>query len=118
LVDDLRYGKQVKTDDADKLAETAFVRVRYKLPGEKESALIERAVEKTTDLADTSDDVRFSIAVAGFGQKLRASKFVDWSFNDIRRFAKNALGADEYEYRDGFVQLVKKAEVLMGNKAQ
>lgn len=118
LVDDLRYGKNVETDDADKLAETAFVRVRYKLPGEEESNLIEKVVKKTVDLDDVSDDVRFSIAVAGFGQKLKASKFVDWDWRSLRRFAKNAMGRDEYEYREDFIQLIKKAESLVKNEGQ
>ena len=118
LVDDLRYGKRTETEDTDKLFETAFVRVRYKLPGEDESNLIEKAVRKTVDLGETSDDVRFSIAVAGFGQKLKASKFVDWSWNDIRRLAKSAMGEDEYEYRADFIQLVKKAETLVKNEGQ
>ena len=117
-MDDLRYGKQVQTKDSDKASETAFVRVRYKLPGEDESSLIEKAVKKTINLDEASDDVRFSVAVAGFGQKLKASKFVDWSFKDIRRLAKEALGEDEYDYRSDFIQLVKKAEALMDNEGQ
>ena len=113
MVDDLRYGKTVPTTTNDKNKETAFVRVRYKLPGEKKSNLIQKAVVKTIPLNKVSADVRFSIAVAGFGQKLRDSKFVDWDMKDIRAFAKEAKGKDEFEYRDDFISLIKKADALM-----
>ena len=112
LVDELRYAKPT-TIAPDKADETAFVRVRYKLPGEKKSNLIEQAVVETTKIEKASDDVRFSIAVAAFGQKLRGSNFVDWTWKDIKDFAKSAIGDDEYEYRQEFISLIKKAEALI-----
>ena len=112
MVDDLRYGQQVQSSADNKNNETAFVRVRYKLPGEKNSKLIQKAVIKTTPIDEVSDDIKFSIAVAGFGQKLRNSNFVDWDLKDIQVFAQNAKGEDEFEYRDDFISLIKKAKYL------
>ena len=116
MVDDLRYGKAVQPSETEKDKETAFVRVRYKLPGEKKSQLIQQKVVKTVPLNKVSRDVKFSIAVAGFGQKLKNSKFVEWDLKDIRSFAQKLLGEDEYGYRSDFISLLKKAEALLKPK--
>lgn len=109
LTEDLRYGAKTQTTDVSD--ETAFVRVRYKLPEEKESKLIEQPVIAHTDLNKTSDDVRFSIAVAGFGQNLKDSKFRgDWSYDDIKALAKSARGDDDNGYRGEFIGLINSAK--------
>lgn len=107
LVDDLRYGVKPDAAKADATDETAFVRVRYKLPDEKTSLLIEQPVVQETKLDSTSDDVRFSIAVAGFAQNLKNSKFKgDWSIDDMKKMAKSARGDDNYGYRNEFIGLI------------
>lgn len=109
LTEFLRYGAKTQTTDVSD--ETAFVRVRYKLPEEKESKLIEQPVIAHTDLDNTSDDVRFSIAVAGFGQKLKDSKFRgNWSYDDVKALAKSARGDDDDGYRGEFIGLINSAK--------
>ena len=109
LTEDLRYGTKTPTTDVSD--ETAFVRVRYKLPEEKESKLIEQPIIAHTNLDNTSDDVRFSIAVAGFGQNLKDSKFRgDWSYDDIKALAKSARGDDDNGYRGEFIGLINLAK--------
>ena len=109
LTEDLRYGTKTQTTDVSD--ETAFVRVRYKLPEEKESKLIEQPVIAHTNLDNTSDDVRFSIAVAGFGQNLKDSKFRgNWSYDDIKALAKSARGDDDNGYRGEFIGLINSAK--------
>lgn len=112
LVDDLRYAPKPMNQVQNTDDETAFVRVRYKLPGESKSRLIEQPVIETVPFDQVPDDVRFSVAVAGFGQKLRASNFVNWTWQDVRRVAKKSLGEDTYGYRQGFLSLIDKAEAL------
>lgn len=110
LTEDLRYGTKT-TDNTNVSNETAFVRVRYKLPEEKESKLIEQPVIDEIALSETSDDVRFSIAVAGFGQNLKDSKFRgDWSYDDIKALAKSARGDDDNGYRGEFIGLINSAK--------
>ena len=110
LTEDLRYGTKT-TDNTNVSNETAFVRVRYKLPEEKESKLIEQPVIDEIALSETSDDVRFSIAVAGFGQNLKDSKFRgDWSYDDIKELAKSARGDDDNGYRGEFIGLINSAK--------
>lgn len=113
LVDDLRYGqKTAEASPADATSdEVAFVRVRYKLPDEKTSHLIEQSVTDETPLEETSEDVRFSIAVAGFAQNLKNSKFKGtWSNDEIKAFAKKARGDDDFGYRSEFIQLIDAAK--------
>ena len=110
MTEDLRYGTKT-TDNTNVSNETAFVRVRYKLPEEKESKLIEQPVIDEIALSETSDDVRFSIAVAGFGQNLKDSKFRgDWSYDAVKKLAKSARGDDDNGYRGEFIGLINSAK--------
>lgn len=111
--DPLRYG-----DDQPEAAtngEYAFVRIRYKRPGEDESILIEQPVTDENAVgafADASDDVRFSVLVAGFAQMLREDPWIaneDFTFDYVAEEAALALGADEYGHRAEFIELVNAA---------
>jgi len=116
LVDPLRYGGGKKAAPADKNDELAFVRVRYKLPGESKSRLAEQPVRQATaraTLAAAPTDQRFAVAVAAFGQRLRGEPQVsDYSYADIATLANDARGADPDGYRAEFVKLVRMAEAL------
>jgi len=117
LIDPLRY--QSATDRSSKpSAEVAFVRLRYKLPGESASRLIERPVRTdgaATRLADTSVDFRFAAAVAGFGQLLRGGRYTDdFGYGDVLALARGARGEDPFGYRGEFFGLVSTAAALRG----
>ena len=122
LVDPLRY-QQAKAKDAPAAKrgqgagdELLFVKLRYKLPGESASRLVEhpvRAASARKTMAAVPDEQRFAVAVAAFGQKLRAEKEVaDFSFGEIATLANGARGADHQGYRAEFVKLVRTAESL------
>ncbi|MEM7152942.1 MAG: von Willebrand factor type A domain-containing protein [Myxococcota bacterium] len=111
-VDPSRYQTDsTTTAAATASSETMFVKIRYKNPGEANSQLVEQAVDlPTLPLADTSDDFRFSAAVAGFGMLLRDSEHKgDVSYRKVRTLAKGALGRDPREVRREFVDLVGEA---------
>ncbi len=118
LIDPLRYA----TAEASATAVTghgdeyAFVRLRYKAPGADESALLSQPVTaamRTTALADSSDDLRFSAAVAAFAQQLRgADYFGDFGYADILALARGSRGADDHGYRADFIRLVGLAQSL------
>lgn len=116
LVDPLRYGAGKKAAPAGNNDELAFVRVRYKLPGESKSRLAEQPVRPATaraTLAAAPADQRFAVAVAAFGQRLRGEPQVsDYSYADIATLANDARGADADGYRAEFVKLVRMAEAL------
>lgn len=116
LVDPLRYGAGKKAAPAGRNDELAFVRVRYKLPGENTSRLAEQPVRPATaraTLAAAPADQRFAVAVAAFGQRLRGEPQVsDYSYADIATLANDARGDDPDGYRAEFVKLVRMAEAL------
>lgn len=113
LSDPLRYEKPDASAGA-KGAELAFLRVRYKLPGESESKLIERSVAKADSLSSfdqAKDDVRFAAAVAAFGQILKGDTHMGkFTLAQVGDIAQKAKGPDPYGYRAELVNLVRTAE--------
>jgi Ca-activated chloride channel family protein len=119
LVDPPRYaGNQpaAKSGGGKRSDELCFVKLRYKLPGEATSRLIEQpvrasAVRKDIDAAPA--DQRFAVAVAAFGQRLRGEPQVaSVSYDQIARLANDARGDDREGYRAEFVKLVRMADSL------
>ncbi len=111
--DPLRY--QQSTAPASTASELAFLRIRYKLPGEDASRLIERPIterDRVTNIAAAPEYVRFATAVAGYGQLLRGDPYVaqgyDW--DDVIALGQGARGRDEFGWRAEFVQLARAAQ--------
>ena len=88
------------------------VKLRYKKPDGKKSKLLKvKATNKNVALSSTSDNFRFSAAVASFGMLLRDSKFKgDADYDKVLKMAQTSLGKDEFGYRNEFLELVKKAK--------
>jgi len=114
----LRY-KKTKPETAaamDASDEIGFLKMRYKLPGESKSKLIEMPItdaQAVDGFEKASSDTRFSIAVASFGQKLRGNDALDgWGWDAIASAAKAASGGDPFGYRNEFAQLVRLAGAL------
>ncbi len=64
-------------------------------------------------LTEASEDVRFSTAIAGFGELLRGSdKLGAWGWDEAIALADGARGADPFGYRVEAVQLMRLAESL------
>ncbi|TWG49972.1 VWA domain-containing protein [Aminobacter sp. J44] len=117
LISDLRYGKPQGADvPGEAQGEYAFLKIRYKLPDEDESRLIDKAVTDDDEVeyfADAPQDVRFSVAVAGFGQKLRRDpSLAQHSWEEIKAMAASSRGNDSYGYRSSFLSLVGLAQSL------
>jgi Ca-activated chloride channel family protein len=109
-IDPLRYGKHVATDESGN--ELAFLRLRYKLPGQADSKLIEQPIAAHAE-AQASERLRYAAAVAAFADALRGGKYLDgYGYTQIAKLANDARGDDADGYRAGFVQLVKLANGL------
>ncbi len=109
-IDPLRYGDQTTSDKDEN--ELAFLRLRYKLPGQSDSKLIERPISAHAG-AQSSERLRYAAAVAAFADDLRGGKYLDgYDYAQIARLANGARGDDADGYRAGFVQLVKLADGL------
>lgn len=109
-IDPLRYGDHA--EPATRGNELAFLRLRYKLPGQSQSKLIERPIAAQAE-SRPSERLRYAAAVAAFADALRGGKYLDgFDYQQIARLADGARGNDVNGYRAGFVQLVKLAEGL------
>ncbi len=113
FIDPLRYQQRPQATGTG--SEIAFLRIRYKLPGEDDSRLIERPItnsDAVSDIARASESARWATAVAGYGQLLRGDPFVgqDYGFDDVIRLAQGARGSDEFGWRAEFLQLARAAE--------
>ncbi|WP_096085467.1 vWA domain-containing protein [Agaribacterium haliotis] len=109
----LRYAKPSKAA-APADGEWAFVKIRYKLPGETQSKLIEQPVTKAQQQvpAELKQEFEFATAVAGFAQLLKDERYVhSWGFDEALELAKANRGEDDFGYRSEFVQLIRKAQV-------
>lgn len=100
--------------------EYAFVKVRYKLPGQSTSKLIEQAVPAVSiPLTQADEDTRLALAAASYAQALRGGEYngkLDWDV--IERMAKQAKGKDPFGLQEEFVELVKIAKSLSSKQAQ
>jgi Ca-activated chloride channel family protein len=113
-VDDLRYQDTKISAQAFKSKEILTLKLRYKEPDGKKSKLIEHPlVDRNIVLAKTSDNFRFSAAVAGFGMLLRDSEFKgNTTYDNILELAHDSKGKDVFGYRGEFIQLVGKCSLL------
>ncbi|MFQ5676704.1 MAG: YfbK domain-containing protein, partial [bacterium] len=115
-VDALKYQRGQITNQASS-DELMTVKLRYKRPAEDTSRLLSTVIkDKAINLANSSDNFKFSTAVAEFGMLLRESKFkAQSSYDNVLELAKTAKGQDPEGYRGEFILLVKKAALLALN---
>ncbi|AWM25399.1 vWA domain-containing protein [Sinorhizobium fredii] len=121
LSDDLRYATTEKPASEPATAhsgELAYLKIRYKKPDGDKSELITTPVTEASavpSLAEAPQDVRFSVAVAAFGQKLAGNSAVaGYSYPAIADLSAGAKGPDPFGYRGEFVNLVRLAKGLAG----
>lgn len=114
VVDDLKYQKTKITEGAISSSELMTVKLRYKAPDDDKSKLIVKTIEDSKKSIDnTSDNFRWSAAVAAFGMQLTASDFKgDLTYSDIYDLAKSARGKDEQGYRAEFIRMVESCRLM------
>ncbi len=111
-LEELRYGSEVQLNIQSLNAEElAFVKLRYKLPGEKASTemaepVLTESLVATYDAAST--DFRFASAVAAYGQMLGGGKYTeDFGYDDVLKAMRDARGDDPHGYRSELLSLVE-----------
>lgn len=116
LTDPLRYQTDGVPPPHASGSEIAFLKVRYKLPGEETSKLIERPItdrDVVGEVARAPEDVRFGVSVAAFAQALRGDPYLSgFGYDAIASLARGARGEDRFGYRSEFIQLVELAKSL------
>jgi len=118
LIDELRYGSRKAADNirpAGKRDEYAFLKIRYKLPGESKSRLMTMPIGRESEYPAVENipgnEVRFATAVAAFGQLLRGDPYVQpLTYDDVIALAESARGRDRFGYRAEFLNLVRLAK--------
>lgn len=113
-IDDLKYQKNDKPVISGNNKELLTVKLRYKQPDGNVSKLIEQPViDNRIPFDKTTNNFRFSAAVAEFGMLLRQSDFRQNSnFDQVIRNAQKAMGNDNEGYRSEFIKLAKSAKLL------
>lgn len=110
-IDKLRYAPDNKSAKSDKTKELAWLKIRWKSPQGKESQLVEFPLASA--IKAPSEDMRFRAAVAAYGQKLRASEYLNnTSWQQIKQWAQKAKGEDPQGYRAEFIRLIGLAKDL------
>ncbi|HOS39960.1 MAG TPA: VWA domain-containing protein [Spirochaetota bacterium] len=112
---DLRYLTTSVKPGAETADELMQIKFRYKRPKEEQSVLMTHAVlNRPVPAAKTSDNFRFSAAVAEWGLLLKASEHKGRaSLDDVQRLASGSIGVDAEGYRAEFLSLVKQSKRLL-----
>jgi Ca-activated chloride channel family protein len=113
-VDDLKYQKTNTEKFATSSKEIMTVKFRYKKPtGSASKLIVHPLIDENISLSKTSDNFRWSAAVAGMGMLLRDSEYVkDFTYENVLQLAQDARGKDENGYRVEFINMVKSLNML------
>jgi len=104
-VDDLKYQGMISHRNQTDLA---TIKLRYKKPKAKKSAVIEEVISPVLS-ETTAVDVQFALCVAELGLLLRGSETVkESSFKKVLKRSRRLMGADQEGYRDEFVTLIER----------
>lgn len=112
-VDDLKYQstKNDKSNSTSLTDELLTVKLRYKLPESNSSQKIE--VPLKASVKEASDDYKFVMAVAMFGQLLRDSDFKgSATYAKVIELARKGLVNDQNGYRREFVRLAESVNQM------
>ncbi len=94
--------------------EFGFLKIRYKQPDSDTSELITTPIKQDVvidKIEDAPADMRFAASVAAFGQLLRGGEHTgDFTYDDVIELAQNTKGADRFNYRGEFLNLVRLAK--------
>ncbi len=115
---DSRYQKAPAADGSKN--EYAYVKVRYKLPGQSASKLIEQPVPaRSIPLAQADADTRLALAAASYAQQLRGGEYngkLDWSA--IEKMAAATRAKDPYGFIAEFQELIGIAKSLSSKQPE
>jgi Ca-activated chloride channel family protein len=114
-VDPLKYQAPRAASTAAESDEWMTVKLRHKAPDDDESRLLSVTVKGA--LSQPSANLRFASAVAAFGMLLRDSEHKGSArYADVLALAEAARGQDREGYRAEFLDLVRAADRLSGEK--
>jgi len=113
-VDPLKYQKATQNQFLNTSDEMVTVKFRYKSPDGNKSKMKQVALrDQPIAFLKTSNDFRFSSAVAEFGLLLSGSAFKQQAdYNSLITRAKAAKGFDNEGYRTEFISMAESARLI------
>lgn len=116
-VDDLKYQETVIVSKPATSKELMTIKFRYKKPdGNTSRLLVHPLRDSHTAFGSTSENFRWSAAIASFGMLLRNSEYVgNFSYEQVLALAESARGKDVRGYRGDFIRMVKSFSLLARN---
>lgn len=114
-VDELKYQETKVSPTASKSKDLATVKLRYKKPDGQKSKLLEQAIDrKAGKWTKSSNNFRWSAAVAEFAMLLRRSEFKgNANYTQAINLAEGAKGKDPNGYRKEMIDLLKTMKSLV-----
>ncbi|MGC3945848.1 MAG: von Willebrand factor type A domain-containing protein [Chryseolinea sp.] len=108
-IDPLKYQKPTQSNRGTYSNELMTIKLRYKKPDGVTSKLITHTLNDTEiTLSKTSENYRWSAAVAAFGMILRESEYANhFTYDQVLQLANASRGVDKDGYRVEFINLVK-----------
>ena len=118
-LDESRY-QATSTVTTGSNQEYAFLKLRYKKPGEKQSVLLSSPIKVASkSLVQANDDTRFALAVANYGQLLQGDKYSgEMNWQKTIELAQKSKGKDSFGLREEFIELAKVAKSLSASSAE
>jgi Ca-activated chloride channel homolog len=113
-IDDLKYQKNKVAASASGSKEIMTVKFRYKKPdGDVSKLIVHPLLDDNVALNKTSENFKWSAAVAGLGMLLRDSEYIkDFQYEDVLQLAQSSKGKDEDGYRIEFINMVKSLNAI------
>ena len=109
--DPLRYAAPKPVAGAGQ--ELGYLKLRYKLPGNDRSVLMERPVTRRDVKPEAGENLRFAAAVAAYADLLRGGQNMKgFGWDQVEALARGARGDDTWGYRGEFLQLLAQARSL------
>lgn len=111
---ELKYQERDLKPNATRSNELLTVKFRYKAPEADNSQLMEEVVmDKNVSIAKSSDNFRWSAAVATFGMLLRNSEFKgEATYELCKKMAAEARGKDNEGYRAEMIRLMETVGLM------
>lgn len=113
-LEESRYQANKSSTTTAKDNEYGYLKLRYKLPNQSKSLLIETPISATSrPFSQADSDTKFAVATLAYGEQLRGGKYNgEMTWNHILELAQQNVGQDPHGLREEFVELVKVAKSL------
>ena len=111
-----RYQKTAPQEGS--LKEYGYLKLRYKLPGQSKSLLIEQPIPaRSVPLAQASRDTRWATAAASYAQMLQGGRYNgSQTWDGIAELARANAQPDPYGLHAEFLELIAKAKRLSSQR--